>query len=87
MLSAVAPDLLKVLSILLDKTVRISAVDQEDLKHTGNQKMLKVLQVINNSIIYMFSKDFTNHRKTTYRAAVVFRYRPFPDILKYRDHR
>ena len=49
--------------------------------------MLKVLQVINNSIIYMFSKDFTNHRKTTYRAAVVFRYRPFPDILKYRDHR
>ena len=32
MLSAVAPDLLKVISILPDKTVRISAVDQEDLK-------------------------------------------------------
>ena len=28
----VVPDLLKALSILLDKTVRRSAVDQEDLK-------------------------------------------------------
>ena len=34
----VAPDLLKAHEILSDTTVRRSAVDQEDLKHTGNQK-------------------------------------------------
>ena len=41
--------------------------------------------MINNSIIYKFFKDFTNHRKNTNRA-VVFSRRPFPNILKYRDH-
>ena len=34
----VAPDLLKAQEILSDTTVRRSVVDQEDLKHTGNQK-------------------------------------------------
>ena len=34
----VAPDLLKALAILSDTTVRRSAVDQEDLKQTGNKK-------------------------------------------------
>ena len=34
----VAPDLLKALAILSDTTVRRSAVDQEDLNHTGNKK-------------------------------------------------
>ena len=33
-----APDLLKALAVLLDATVRISAVDQEDLNHTENLK-------------------------------------------------
>ena len=39
--------------------------------------------MINNPIIYKFFKDFTNHRKKTNRA-VVFSYRTFPNILKYR---
>ena len=34
----VAPDLLKTIAILSDTTVRRSAVDREDKKHTGNQK-------------------------------------------------
>ena len=34
----VAPDLLKALAILLDTTVRRSAVDQEDLKPYWNEK-------------------------------------------------
>ena len=34
----------------------------------------------NNSIIYKFFKDFTNHRKKTNRV-VVFSSRPFPNIL------
>ena len=34
----VAPYLLKALAILSDTTVRRSAVDREDLNHTGNQK-------------------------------------------------
>ena len=38
----------------------------------------------NYPIIYMFFKDFTNHRKKTNRA-VVFSCRV--SILKYRDHR
>ena len=33
-----APDLLKALVILSDTTIRRSAVDQEDLNHTENQK-------------------------------------------------
>ena len=42
--------------------------------------------MINNSIIYKFFKDFTNHRKKSNRA-VAFSCRLFPNILKYRDHR
>ena len=34
----VAPDLLRALAILPDTTVRRSAVDWEDVNHTGNQK-------------------------------------------------
>ena len=34
----VTPGLLKALAILLDTNVRITAVDREDLNHTGNQK-------------------------------------------------
>ena len=41
--------------------------------------------MINNSIIYKFFKDFTNDRNRTNRV-VVFRCRPFPNILKDWDH-
>ena len=41
--------------------------------------------MINNPIICKFFKDFTNHKKKTNRS-VVFSGRPFPKILKYRDH-
>ena len=41
-------------------------------------------RVINNPVIYRFFKDFTNYRKETTRAVVS--YKPFPNILKYRDH-
>ena len=50
------------------------------------RKKATFLWVINNPIIYKFFKDVTNHRKETNRA-VVFNCRPFPNILKYRDHR
>ena len=36
--------------------------------------------MINNSIIYKFFEDFTNHRKKTNRA-LVFSYRSFPTFL------
>ena len=49
------------------------------------RKKTTFLQVINNPIICKSFKDFTNHRKKTNRA-VVFSSRPFPNILKYRDH-
>ena len=51
----VASDMLKVLEILSDTTVRRSA---------------KTILEINNFIIYKFFKDFTNHRKKTSRAVV-----------------
>ena len=41
--------------------------------------------MINNSIIYKFFKDGTNNRKRTNRV-IVFRSRPFPNILKDWDH-
>ena len=49
------------------------------------RKKATFLKVINNPIIYIFFKDFTNHRKKTNRA-LVFSFRPFPNILKYEDH-
>ena len=36
--NSTSPDLLKAIAILSDTTVRRSAVDQEDLKQTGNKK-------------------------------------------------
>ena len=69
----VAPDLLKALAILLDTTVRRSAVDQEDLKLYWKSEKKPFFKVIKNPIIHIFFKDFTNHR-------------PFPNILKYRGH-
>ena len=41
--------------------------------------------MISSPIIYRFFKDFTNHRKKT-KKVVAFSCRPFPNILKYRDH-
>ena len=50
------------------------------------RKKATFLSVVNNSIIYKFFKDFTNNGKKT-NGAVVSSCRPFPNILKYRDHR
>ena len=36
--NSTSPDLLKATAVLSDTTVRRSAVDQEDLKQTGNKK-------------------------------------------------
>ena len=43
--------------------------------------------MIDKPIIYKFYKDFTNHvhRKKSNRT-IFFSCRPFPNILKYRDH-
>ena len=49
------------------------------------RKKTRFLKEINSPIIYKLFKDFTNCRKKTNRAAVFSR-RPFPNILKYRDH-
>ena len=57
----VAPNLLKALAILLDTTVRRSAVDPENLKpYWKSEKKATFLWVINNPIVYQFFKDFTN---------------------------
>ena len=49
------------------------------------RKKATFLYLINNPINYKFFKDFTNHGKKTNRA-IVFSYRPFTNILKYRQH-
>ena len=61
----VAPYLLKALAILSDTTVRRSAVDQEDLEHTGNQKKDHI-SIGDQQSYYL--QDFTNHRKKTNRV-------------------
>ena len=64
----------------VDTTVRRYAVDREDLK-PHNWKSEKRPHFSRWSTILLF----TSHRKKTNRA-VVFSFRPFPNILKYRDH-
>ena len=49
------------------------------------RKKATFLLVINSSIIYKLFKYFTNHRKKV-NMVVVFSLRPFPNILKYKDH-
>ena len=62
----VAPDLLKALAILSDKTVRKFVIDRENLRrYWKSEKKATFFWVINNPIIYKFFKDFTNHRKKT----------------------
>ena len=80
----VAPDLLEAQAILSDTTVRRSAVDQEDLKPYRKSENRPHFSRWS-TVIYRFFKDFTNHRKKTNRA-LVFSSRPFPNILKYREH-
>ena len=73
-----APTLLMAQTILSETTVRRSAVDRDNLKpYCKSEK--------NPQDNYKFFKDFTYHRKKINRA-VVFSCRPFPNILKYRDH-
>ena len=82
-----APDLLKPLAVLLDKTVRRSALVREDLKPYWKSENKGQLSRDNQqAAIFKFLKYFTNHRKKTDRA-VVFSCTPLPDIIKYRNHR
>ena len=79
----VAPDLLKALTILSDTTVTRSAVDRKNLKPYWKSEERHIFRGDQQS--YYLFKDFTNFTKKTNRA-VVFSGRPFPNILKYRDH-
>ena len=69
--NAKARDLLKALVILSDTTIRRSAVDQEDLNHTENQKKGYFSLGDQQVVIYRFFKDFSNHRKKTNREVVL----------------
>ena len=82
----VALDLLKALAILSYTTVRKSAVDQEDLKpYWKSEKDHISLGDQQFYYLQVFQRLYKPHRKKTNRV-VVFSCRPFPDILKYRDH-
>ena len=50
----------------------------------NRRKKASFLEVVINHI-YNFFKDVTNYRKKT-KMVIVFSIRPFPNILKYRDH-
>ena len=67
----VAPDSLKSMTILSDTTFRRSAVEQEDLKPYWKYKKAEFLEVIHKPVIWIFSKDFTNHQMKTSRMVVV----------------
>ena len=73
------------------RTLDISSVTPEvalqlikalDFKPYWKSEEATFANVVNNPIIYKFSKDFTNNRKKSNRM-VVFRYIPLPNILKY----
>ena len=61
----VAPDILIDQSIMSDRTARPKTLLEIRKKAT-------FLYVINNSIVYKFIKDFTNHRKKANRWSVAF---------------
>ena len=79
----VAPDLLKALAILLDTTVRRSAVDQKDLQPYRKSEKKHFSWWLTMLLFTSFSKIL--HRKKT-NWVVVFSCRHFPNILLYRDH-
>ena len=79
----VAPDLLKTPGILSGTAVRKSAVDREDLTPYWKSEKDHISQGDQQSFYLQVFKDFTNHRKRTNRT-VVFSYRPFPNVLKYK---
>ena len=83
----VAPDMLKALVILSDKTVRRSAVDREDLKpYWKSEKRPHFFSGSTMVLFTSFSKTLLTERKKTSRT-VVLSSRPFSNILKYRDQR
>ena len=76
----VASDLLKALSILLDATVRRSALDREDLKSYWKSQKDRISK---------WSTSFSNILLTTEKKtnrSIEFSHRPLSNILKYRDH-
>ena len=82
----VAPVLLKVLAVLLDTTIRRSAVDWKDLKpYWKSEKRLHFSRWPTILLFTSFSKTLLTTKKKTNRAVVVSS-RPFPNILRYRDH-
>ena len=74
----------KIPSNLSDTTVRKSAVDWENLKPYWKSEKGHI-SLDDQQSYFKFFKDFTNHRKKTNRV-VVLSSRPFPNILKDRDH-
>ena len=81
----VVPDLLKALAILSNTTVIRSAVDREDLEPYWKSENRQHFSRWPTSLLFKFFKNFTNHRKRINRA-VDFSSRPFPNILKHRNH-
>ena len=81
----VAPDLLKVLAILSDTTVRRSAVDQEDLKPYWKQKKDHISLGDQQLLFTSFSKTLliTERRLLGLCFLAVDL---SPNILKYKDH-
>ena len=72
-IAPVAPDLLKALAIVLDTTVRRSAVDQEDLKPYLKSEKWPHFPWWYTSLIFTYFSDRekTNHREKT-NMEVVF---------------
>ena len=80
----VAPEPLEALAILSDTTDTLNRGDLKPCWKLEKRSRFS-MSMINKSIIYKFFKDFSNHRKKT-NIEVVFRDRPLPNILKYKDH-
>ena len=71
----VAPDLLKACTIQSDTTVRLSAIDPEDLKPYSKSEKATFLGAINKTIIEKTKRRLRFSQKLLY------------NVLKYRDHR
>ena len=83
--SSSSPGLLIALAIPSDATARRSTVDREDIKPYWKLEKRPPFSRWSTILLFISFWKTSNHRKKTNRV-VVFRCRPFINILKYRDH-
>ena len=84
--ASLVPDLLKPKKVYYVQMSEDLQLIEKTWNYMEVRKKATYFEVFRKAIIYKFFKDFTNYGKKTNRT-IVFRCRPVPNILKYRECR